>query len=69
MTDDAIRFVGDMERLQVKPGDVYVVTAPQLLGPEAVERVTRYVQDALRTDAKVVVMHGGLKLGVMGEAP
>lgn len=65
----AIRFVGDMERLQVKPGDVYVVTVPQILSDEAVKAITRYVQDALRTDAKVVVMHGGLKLGVMGEAP
>lgn len=62
---DAIRFLGDMERLETKPGDVYVVTTHHTLSAEACEIVRREVQKVLGP-VKVLVMTGGLKLGVVG---
>lgn len=64
---DTIRFLGDMERLETKPGDVYVVTTHHTLSAEACEVVRREVQKVLGP-VKVLVMSGGIRLGVVGGA-
>lgn len=61
-----IRVLGDMERIQVKPGDIFVLTAPQELRQEVAERLKEHLQRIIGPDAKVLVLSGGLKLGVIG---
>jgi hypothetical protein len=63
--NDEIRFVGDMERVTVRPGDVFVVHVTDDISLEAAERLQAAVSRDL-DGAKVLVFVGGMKLGVMG---
>lgn len=61
----AIRFVGDMSRLEVRPGDVFVLQCDEVLSVEASLRLKDQVSEAL-DGAKVIVLGRGMKLGVAG---
>lgn len=66
MTDE-IRFLGDLQRLELKDGDILVLTTPLHLPPESVRRLRASVE-ALIPGHKVVVLGDGLKLGVLEAA-
>ncbi len=63
--DIEIRFVGDMHRLEVKPGDKFVLQCEQDISQEMAERIRHYVRDFLGEDVRVLVLSSGLKLGVV----
>ena len=66
MIDADIRFVGNLARVEVRPGDVFVVQTDNFLSSEVAERI----RTALSSDlgAPVIILQGGLKLGVVGSA-
>lgn len=66
--EPAIRFLGDMQRLQPKPGDVFVLTCEQRVDQATAERIRAMVSGTLN-GAKVLVLDGGLKLGVVAAQP
>ena len=65
--DEKINFIGDMQRVQVRPGDVFVVQTDQRLTHDMSLNLRDYVRSALGDDARVLVLTDGLKLGVAGE--
>ncbi len=68
MTDHSeIRFLGDMQRLEVKQGDVLVLTVDQALSSEMADRLRTMLVDALGPN-KVLVLEDGMKIGAVGIA-
>jgi hypothetical protein len=62
---DEVQYVGDVERVQFKPGDVIIVRCPDHLPVSVMEQMREHVS-ALFGGAKVVVLTGGTTLGVIG---
>lgn len=62
--EPAIRFLGDMQRLQPQPGDVFVLTCEQRLDQATAERIKAELSGVLG-GAKVLVLDSGLKLGAV----
>ncbi|OUM00571.1 hypothetical protein [Variovorax sp. JS1663] len=63
-----IRFLGDLQRLQPKPGDVFVLTVDRSLSIEQCEHLRSYWKQVMG-DIKVLVLTEGLKLGCMAKPP
>jgi pyruvate kinase len=59
-----IRYLGDMQRLQPQPGDMFVLTCEQHLDQATAERIKAELSGVLG-GAKVLVLDGGMKLGVV----
>ena len=66
--EEGIRFVGDMQRLKVEPGDVYVVKYDFELSDDEAQLARRQLRAVLGEDAKVLVLSKGMTLGVMAGA-
>ena len=62
----AMRFLGDMQRLQPQPGDVFVLTCEQRIDEAVAERIKAKLSSQLG-GATVLVLGGGLKLGVVAD--
>lgn len=62
---DRIRYVGDMRRLAIKPGDRLVLTLNQHLPESAVKRLEQQLSDFC-DGAKVLVLDPGMTLGAFG---
>jgi len=61
-----IRMVADMQRLEVRPGDVFVLTTAHTLSAEMAERMVRHAQQVLGEHAKILVIDRSVELGVIG---
>jgi len=59
-----IRYLGDMQRLQPQPGDVFVLTCERPIDTATAERIKAQLSGQLG-GATVLVLDGGLKLGVL----
>lgn len=71
MTEQAepeIRYLGDMQRLRLEPGDIIVLMVPATikLSSHAIERLNEAAKDAFGGQHKVVVLEEGIRVGVMG---
>lgn len=66
MAADEIRYLGDLQRLQPQPGDVYVLTIERDLTAAQTEHV-RARWESVMGEAKLLVLSGGMKLGVIAE--
>ena len=66
--EEGIRFVGDMQRLKVEPGDVFVLNVDENISDELANRLKRDLQRVLGEDTKCLVLSKGLTLGVMAGA-
>lgn len=62
--EQQIRYLGDMQRLQPKPGDVFVLTCDQALDEETAARISTMMSANLN-GAPVLVLGEGMKLGVV----
>jgi hypothetical protein len=60
-----IRYLGDVQRLQLEPGDVVVLTYSGMLSEEARAYLAKYVSESLGRD--VLVLDSGVQIGVMGK--
>jgi len=62
-----INFVGDLQRVDVKPGDRFVITCDEHLSPERMNAVgeawRRFVGEG---GPPVLVLPKGFKVGVLG---
>lgn len=66
--EPAIRFLGDMQRLQPQPGDVFVLSCEGHLDQATAESIKDYLAGVLG-GAKVLLLGSGMKLGVVAQAP
>lgn len=64
---DEIRFTGDLTRIELKPGDIFVLTFPDELSPEDEQRIRRVLEQKL-PNHKVIVLCSGAQLSVVNEA-
>jgi pyruvate kinase len=65
---DEIRFVGDLARLELKPGDRFVLTTSYVLHSAAREHIQRAWEDFTDSqpgDIKLLILDSGMKLGVV----
>lgn len=61
---DGIRYLGDMQRLELKPGDMFVLSVDEHISQEMAVRLKEQVAQATGC-AKVIVLGKGMKLGVV----
>ena len=64
MTDPEVRYLGDVQRLALKPGDTIVLQSDQEISDETAVRLRNYVEQFL-PGHKVLVLGDGLKIGVL----
>lgn len=57
-----IRYLGDMQRLQAQPGDIFILMFDRSLNEEEIIRVRASVK-SLVGEAKVLVLTDGARLG------
>ncbi len=60
-----IKYLGDVRRLALHPGDVVVLYLPGHASPESVERV-KAAASVLIPDHRIMVLADGIKIGVLG---
>lgn len=61
-----VRFLGDLQRLQPQPGDVYVLTVPEIIDDHTAARLRDAVSRQIGCPpGKVLVLGEGLKLEVV----
>lgn len=67
-----IRWIGDLERLELRDGDRFVLSLPTVLTAEQHTCIQAAWRDFVGGDAerfKLLVMDGGAKLGVINGEP
>ncbi len=64
--DPEIRYLGDVQRLALKPGDTLVLSIDQHLSDEIANRLSKELRQRLHGDFPVIVLSAGMKLGVIG---
>lgn len=70
MSMDEIRWLGDMERLEIKPGDKFVLMVPGVISMEVHDRIQEVWEKfhgGDPDDFKLLILDQGIKLGVIGE--
>jgi hypothetical protein len=74
--ESEIRFLGDLQRLTLKPGDRFVLIVPGRISPEMAARIqdiwTRWTEngDNLTTRVgKLLILEEGMKLGLINAGP
>jgi len=67
MKTEAIRFIGDLQRVDVRPGDKFVVRVPFEIDDETATRIKKACEDFFG-GAPVLVLSSNMKLGVIGAA-
>jgi hypothetical protein len=64
MTDQNINFIGDMQRLRVEPGDLFVISTDLRLTNDQREAFYQQAKRVLGCK-KILFMECGMKLGVI----
>lgn len=67
MSEPEIKYLGDVQRLELKPGDKVVLTLPYRSTLEVVERIRALLVDKF-PDHEILVLEEGTKIGVISEA-
>lgn len=60
-----IRYLGDLQRLQLSPGDRLVLSTEAHISPEVAARI-RHEFDRQLPGVGLIILDGGTKLGVVG---
>jgi hypothetical protein len=63
-----IRYLGDMARLEIKPGDRFVLQANRPLSLEQHQYIKKLWAGAVGEGVPLLIIDGGLKLGVISTA-
>jgi len=61
----AIEFIGNLQRLELKPGDKFILTIPGEISVEEHQRIKNILEREL-PDHKVLIFGGGVQVGVIG---
>lgn len=67
---DPIKYLGDLQRLEIRPGDRFVLTTTQMLSAEQRRRLEELWKQFVGGDdsAALLILDAGFKLGVIGKA-
>lgn len=63
---ERIRYLGDAQRLCLKPGDVVVLTLRQIVSVEVANRIKDAIQSTI-PGHKVLLLEPDMKIGVIGK--
>lgn len=69
--DDAIRYLGDLQRLGLKPGDRFVLKVDRPLTIEQHARIQEAWRNFAGGDAdqmKLLVLDSGMEIGIIGKS-
>lgn len=61
-----IRWTGDMQRLEIKPGDKFVLTLTGMVSDDAHKRIQSIWKEFAGEGVPLLVLDPGEKLGVVG---
>jgi hypothetical protein len=65
VSDDVhVRFVGDLQRLEVRSGDRYVLTVPERVSAEATVRI-RKAWEQFAGNSPLLILDGDMKVGAI----
>lgn len=66
-TSDAIQFIGNLQRVDVKPGDRFVITVPGRVSLEMVERIRDGWKQFIGNEdtAQLLILDSGMTIGVI----
>lgn len=66
---DEIRFLGDLQRLDLKPGDRFVLTCEHHLSEDAHKRIQETWKRFMGGDdaAGLLIIESGMKIGVIND--
>jgi hypothetical protein len=66
MTDDTrIKYLGDVQRLALKPGDIIVVSVDAKISAEMAHRMHALVRDVVGKQHEVLIISDGARIGVL----
>lgn len=66
MIDEAeIHYLGDVQRLALKPGDIIVFKLRQRADAETFERIRKHMDDMLGGQHKIIILADGLEIGIL----
>lgn len=65
MTDIEVRFVGEMERLEIGPGDRFVLTTDQPISQKDAARIQTAWATFAGEDVKLLILDQHMKLGAI----
>jgi len=65
MDDPKINFLGDLQRLELKPGDRFVLSVPHVLSPEVCARIQEGWRGFAGDKVKLLILTDGMKLGAI----
>jgi hypothetical protein len=69
MVEGALHFLGNMQKLTMKPGDKLVIQTDMCVSYEMALRLKYQVCDAFKCEPEdVLILSEGLKLGVISKA-
>ena len=60
-----INFLGDLQRLSLKPGDKFVLQTKQRLSGEVIERIHTMWERFAGPEVKLLVLDGDFRLGTI----
>lgn len=63
--DLQVRYLGDLQRLQLQDGEVFVLTSDADLNPPQIERLRASWESVMGKEAKLLVLTAGMKLGAV----
>lgn len=61
----AVRFMGELVKLDVAPGDVCVLMCSQSLSQDGANRLRETWRFVMGDDVTLIVLDGGMRLGVL----
>lgn len=61
----AVNYLGDVQRLELKPGDIVVIKIPHAASMSQIERLHEFAMNTF-PGHKCIVLDGGVSIGVMG---
>ncbi len=64
--DSEIKYLGELQRLDLKPNDVFVLSTSCKLTSEQLEKLNQYWR-SLMPNNKVIILSDNFKLGVINE--
>jgi hypothetical protein len=69
---EKIQYLGDLQRLEIRPGDRFVITTDKSLTMDAVHRIQeewmKFAGDDAKT-AKLLILTDGMKIGAISPTP
>lgn len=69
MSIDDITAVGELQRVEARPGDVFVLHVPKPMSREQAATFMELAWRPIMGDAPLLFVDGGARLGVVSQAP